>query len=132
MVELRNGGMVGMAVRRKEWPNSRMAEMATYVLFMVHTDDDDDDDDDDDNDDDTLIFYSIDIIYFQTKNQRLTIKILVGITTKAKAKATMVQSLVLKHQNPMKAESQLCSRTTMKIKSKNTLTSTKLGIQKNV
>ncbi len=35
-----------------------MAEMATYVLFMVHTDDDDDDDDNDD--DDTLIFYSID------------------------------------------------------------------------
>ncbi len=51
-----------------------MAEMATYVLFMVHTDDDDNDDDDDDDDDnddndnddddndddDTLIFYSID------------------------------------------------------------------------
>ncbi len=34
-----------------------MAEMATYVLFMVHTGDEDDDDDDDD---DTLIFYSID------------------------------------------------------------------------
>jgi hypothetical protein len=49
-----------MAVRRKEWQNSRMAEMATYVLFMVHTDNDDDDDDDnDDNNDDTLIFYSI-------------------------------------------------------------------------
>ena len=31
--------MAGMAVRRKEWQNSRMAEMATYVLFMVHTDD---------------------------------------------------------------------------------------------
>ncbi len=44
--------MAGMAVRRKEWQNSRMAEMATYVLFTVdthtHTDDDDDDDDDDD------------------------------------------------------------------------------------
>jgi hypothetical protein len=26
-----------MAVRRKEWQNSRMAEMATYVLFTVHT-----------------------------------------------------------------------------------------------
>jgi hypothetical protein len=36
-----------MAVRQKEWQNSRMADMATYVLFMVHTDDDDDDDDDD-------------------------------------------------------------------------------------
>ncbi len=40
-----------------------MVGMATYVLFMVHTDDtdtDDDDNDDDDDDDDTLIFYSID------------------------------------------------------------------------
>ncbi len=27
-------------------------EMATYVLFMVHTDDTDEDDDDDNNDDD--------------------------------------------------------------------------------
>ena len=60
MAEWRNGGMAGMAVRRKEWQNSRMAEMATYVLFTVHTDDDDDDDDD--NDDDTLIFYSIDYV----------------------------------------------------------------------
>jgi hypothetical protein len=33
-----------MAVRRKEWQNSRMEEMATYVLFMVHTDDDTDND----------------------------------------------------------------------------------------
>ncbi len=39
-----------------------MAEMATYVLFTVHTDTDTDDDDDDD-DDDTLIFYSIDIAH---------------------------------------------------------------------
>jgi hypothetical protein len=50
MVEWWNGGMAGMAEQRKEWPNSRMAEMATYVLFMVHTDDytytDDDDNDD--------------------------------------------------------------------------------------
>ncbi len=52
-------GMAGMAVRRKEWQNSRMAETATYVLFMVHTDNDDDGDDDDN---DTLIFYSIDIL----------------------------------------------------------------------
>ena len=29
--------MAGMAVQRKEWQNSRMAEMATYVLFTVHT-----------------------------------------------------------------------------------------------
>jgi hypothetical protein len=35
--------MAGMAEWRKEWLNSRMAEMATYVLFMVHTDDDDTD-----------------------------------------------------------------------------------------
>ncbi len=38
--------MAGMAERRKEWQNSRMAEMATYVLFMVHTDNDTDDEDD--------------------------------------------------------------------------------------
>ena len=31
--------MAEMAVRQKEWQNSRMAEMATYALFMVHTDD---------------------------------------------------------------------------------------------
>ncbi len=52
-------GMAGMAERQKEWQNGRMAEMATCVLFMVHTDDNDDDNDDDD-DDDTLIFLSID------------------------------------------------------------------------
>ncbi len=46
-------GMAGMAERRKEWQNSRMAEMATYVLFMVHTDNDTDDDTDDDTNDDT-------------------------------------------------------------------------------
>ena len=37
MAEWRNGGMAGMAVRRKEWQNRRMAEMATYVLFTVDT-----------------------------------------------------------------------------------------------
>jgi hypothetical protein len=37
-------GMAGMAEQQKEWQNGRMAEMATYVLFMVHTDTDDDDD----------------------------------------------------------------------------------------
>ena len=31
-------GMVGMAERQKEWQNDRMAEVVTYVLFMVHTD----------------------------------------------------------------------------------------------
>ena len=47
----------GMAEWQKEWQNGWMAEMDTYVLFMVHADTDDDDDDDDDNDDnDTLIF----------------------------------------------------------------------------
>ncbi len=49
-----NGGNGG----RTEWSNGgngRMAEMATYVLFTVHTDTDDDNDDDVD----TLIFYSI-------------------------------------------------------------------------
>ncbi len=49
-----------MAERQKEWQNGRMAEMATYVLFMVHTDNNNDDDDNNDNndddDDDTLIF----------------------------------------------------------------------------
>ncbi len=40
-----------MAEQRKEWLNSRMAEMASYVLFIVHTDNDTDDDD---NNDDTF------------------------------------------------------------------------------
>ncbi len=53
--------MAGMAEWQKEWQNGRMAEMATYALFMVHTDDDDDDDDDDDNND-TLIFYITDLL----------------------------------------------------------------------
>ncbi len=35
-----NGRMAGMADRMVEW----QTEMATYVLFTVHTDDDDDDD----------------------------------------------------------------------------------------
>ncbi len=43
-----------MVERQKEWQNGRMAEMATYVLFMVHTDDDNNEDDD------TLIFYITD------------------------------------------------------------------------
>ncbi len=41
----RNGrmtGMAGMAEQQKEWQNGRMAEMDTYLLFMVHTDTDDD------------------------------------------------------------------------------------------
>ncbi len=29
--------MAGMAERQKEWQNGQMAEMATYVLFTVHT-----------------------------------------------------------------------------------------------
>ncbi len=41
--------MAGMADRMVKW----QTEMATYILFTVHTDDDDDDND-------TLIFYSID------------------------------------------------------------------------
>ncbi len=60
MVEWRNGGMAdgwrnggmagmaGMAERQKEWQNGKMAEVATYVLFMVHANTDNDD---------TLIFY---------------------------------------------------------------------------
>ena len=49
----RNGGMAdGMAEWQKEWQNGRMAEMDTYVLFMVYADTD--------TDDDTQIFYSID------------------------------------------------------------------------
>ncbi len=50
----RMAGMAGMAEWQKEWQNGKMAEMDTYVLFMVHADTDDDDVDD------TLIFYSID------------------------------------------------------------------------
>ena len=40
-----NGRMAGMADRMVEW----QTEMATYVLFMVHTDATDDDDDDNDD-----------------------------------------------------------------------------------
>jgi hypothetical protein len=40
-------GMAGMAERQKEWQNGKMAEVATYVLFMVHADTDDDTDTDD-------------------------------------------------------------------------------------
>ncbi len=39
-------GMVGMAERQKKWQNGRMAEMATYVLFMVYTNDDTENEDD--------------------------------------------------------------------------------------
>ena len=42
--------MAEMAEQQKEWLNSRMAEMATYVLFMVHTDNYTDTDDDDNDD----------------------------------------------------------------------------------
>jgi hypothetical protein len=53
MAEWRNGGMAdGIAEWQKEWQNGRMAEMDTYVLFMVHTDTNTDTDTDD-NDDDT-------------------------------------------------------------------------------
>ncbi len=41
-------GMAGMAEWQKEWQNGRMAEMDTYVLFMVHADTDTDTDTDDD------------------------------------------------------------------------------------
>jgi hypothetical protein len=54
-----NGQMVGM-VKWREWRTEMVewqTEMATYVLFTVHTDTDDNDD--------TLIFYSIDNVYFQ-------------------------------------------------------------------
>jgi hypothetical protein len=52
----RMAGMAVMADGIIKWRgrNGRMAEMATYVLFTVHTDDDIN------TDDDTLIFYSID------------------------------------------------------------------------
>ena len=39
--------MAGMAERQKEWQNGRMAEMDTYILFMVHADIDTDDTDTD-------------------------------------------------------------------------------------
>ncbi len=46
----RNGRMAemaGMAEWQKEWQNGRMAEMDTYVLFMVHADTNTDDTDTD-------------------------------------------------------------------------------------
>ncbi len=51
-------GMAGMAEWQKEWQNGKMAEMDTYVLFMVHTDTDDDTDDNI-----TLIFYIEDKLF---------------------------------------------------------------------
>ncbi len=45
--------MAGMGERKKEWQNGRMAEMATYILFMVHA-----------NNDDTLVFYITDLSLF--------------------------------------------------------------------
>ena len=50
----------GMAERQKEWQNGRVAEMAAYVLFMVHTNSNDNNDDN--NNDDTLIFYITDLV----------------------------------------------------------------------
>jgi hypothetical protein len=42
MAEWRNGGMAdGMGEWQKEWQNGRMAEMDTYVLFIVHANTDD-------------------------------------------------------------------------------------------
>ncbi len=43
--------MAGMAEWEKEWQNGRMAEMDTYVLFMVHADTDTDTDTDTNTDD---------------------------------------------------------------------------------
>jgi hypothetical protein len=43
-----------MAEWQKERQNGRMAGVATYVLFTVHTDDDDNNDDNDDDNDNTL------------------------------------------------------------------------------
>ncbi len=40
-----NGGNGGTAERMAEWQNGRMAEVATYVLFMVHADTDNTDTD---------------------------------------------------------------------------------------
>jgi hypothetical protein len=34
----RMAGMAGMAERQKEWQNDKMAEVVTYVLFMLHAD----------------------------------------------------------------------------------------------
>jgi hypothetical protein len=39
-----------MAEWQKEWQNGRMAEMDTYVLFMVHADTNDTNDTDDTDD----------------------------------------------------------------------------------
>ncbi len=47
-----NGGKGGMAEWQKKWQNGKMAEMDTYVLFMVHADTDNNT-----NDDKALIFY---------------------------------------------------------------------------
>jgi hypothetical protein len=35
---VRTAVMAGMAERQKEWQNDKMAEVVTYVLFMLHAD----------------------------------------------------------------------------------------------
>ncbi len=70
-----------MAEQQKEWQNGRMAEMATYVLFMVHTNDDNDEDDDNDdkNDDNTLIFYITEILPLShLDDQKLFVQVIIA------------------------------------------------------
>ncbi len=63
----KNGGRMaadGMAEWQIEWQNGCMAGMATYVLFMVHTNDTDT----------TLIFYSIDTVWNGTSKRGGTLR----------------------------------------------------------
>ncbi len=57
-----------MAEWQKECLNGKMAEMDTYVLFMVHADTDDDTDDND-----TLIFYSIEVKNYEVTKMSVNI-----------------------------------------------------------
>ncbi len=96
MAEWRNGGMADrMAEWQKEWQNGRMVRMATYVLFMVHTDTDTDTDT-------TLIIYSILLIFYICTYLFCCF----ARGTKATGGATYISPLLTKSQNKYK-----CRRT---------------------
>ncbi len=61
MAERRNGGNGGTAERMAEWQNGRNGYIRTIYGRHTHTDNDTDDD----TDNDTLIFYSIEKVFFR-------------------------------------------------------------------
>jgi hypothetical protein len=76
-----------MAERQKEWQNGRMAEMNTYILFMVHADTNDTDDTDN-----TYFFYSIDnLLIFRTEVSCFYVTLLYSTLFCCGGKANLVQ-----------------------------------------